>query len=144
VVHFLKGEGSTTTDYIARYYIVYPEDKWVWIFGDGLQAFLGGVISDCGYIQLLWGLGLFGLAAVCGFQLWMVARSWRMYWGKNLDLAATVIVIAIMFWVANYKGQYFVGQRSADLLVLFYGIMLGSVVQKTSTEGIHTYKRKCL
>ncbi len=124
LLQFFRG-GTPSSLQATHGQVIFPQTIWTWVFGDGLQAWLTGVESDIGYIQLLWGIGFFGTLAFCLFYAWVIMRTWVVYRLGNNSLACAMLGLAIAFCLANYKGLYFVGIRSADLLVFFFSIMLG-------------------
>lgn len=112
-----------------------PESPLVWLFGNSGQPWMqGGVASDIGYVQVLWGVGLVGLVIIVAFYVWMLVKSINIYRQTGNGLSLSVIAVLIVYLILNVKGQFFIGIRSGDLAVVSFGFLLGTVDHRFSCQ----------
>lgn len=128
----LYGEFETrsTNALLSKHYHL-PNDYKTLLFGNSLRnGAIYDIYSDVGYIQLIYGLGFFGLfLIIILYIVWL--RKIIKYKANNyskffLDLKFLFIVMIVLMFITNFKGSYFIENPFFFLLIAIMSIILNS------------------
>ena len=121
----LHGENDSSFEQTLDTFMI-PDDPLTLLLGNSLQAWYGGgVSSDMGYIQILWGTGIIGLIFICLFYATLLMRSLKVGWKMKTGFSVGVIAILMVVMVMNVIGLFMVGIRSGDFAMSALGVLLG-------------------
>lgn len=116
----LQGRPSSSVIGLMQQYI-FPDSIRVWILGDGAKPWTSlGSETDVGYLQLLWGTGLFGLVAFCLYYWRLVKPAMAMVLMPSTAVKYWGIAIFFGMFLANFKGNFFIGNRTGGVFAIMY------------------------
>ena len=129
-------QGTIDSSFGKTLETIYFPDKVITLFiGNGGQPhFPGGVYSDIGYIQLLWGTGLVGLITIIAFYLFMFFQMMHLKTVFNHPMIGSITALIVVTFIINIKGQWFIGIHAGDLVVAGYGFLLGAYHRRLYLE----------